>query len=162
MNTKLKAIAETKADNFIQEFINEDILSGKVDYIKTRFPPEPNGYLHIGHAKALWIDFSTAEKYGGTCNLRFDDTNPAKEDEEYVDAIMEDIHWLGYDWDLLCYGSRYFDTCYELAVKLIKKGVAYVDERRTPGLPGSHHSPTDREQMEAADPSQSSGPSLAL
>lgn len=128
MDTKLKAIAETKADNFIQEFINEDILSGKVDYIKTRFPPEPNGYLHIGHAKALWIDFSTAEKYGGTCNLRFDDTNPAKEDEEYVDAIMEDIHWLGYDWDLLCYGSRYFDTCYELAVKLIKKGVAYVDD----------------------------------
>ena len=128
MDTKLKAIAETKADNFIQEFINEDILSGKVDYIKTRFPPEPNGYLHIGHAKALWIDFSTAEKYGGTCNLRFDDTNPAKEDEEYVDAIMEDIHWLGYDWDLLCYGSRYFDTCYKLAVKLIKKGVAYVDD----------------------------------
>ena len=118
----------SKAENFIQEFIDEDLKEGKYTYVKTRFPPEPNGYLHIGHAKALWIDFSTAEKYGGKCNLRFDDTNPAKEDEEFVDAIMEDIHWLGYDWDKLCYGSSYFDQCYELAVKLIKMGVAYVDD----------------------------------
>ena len=117
-----------KAENFIQEFIDQDLAEGKVQAIKTRFPPEPNGYLHIGHAKALWIDFSTAEKYGGSCNLRFDDTNPAKEDEEFVDAIKEDIQWLGYQWDKLCYGSEYFDECYELAIKLIKKGVAYVDD----------------------------------
>lgn len=104
-----------RAENFIQEFIEQDLAEGKVQTVKTRFPPEPNGYLHIGHAKALWIDFSTAEKYGGSCNLRFDDTNPAKEDEEFVDAIMEDIHWLGYSWDKLCYGSSYFDQCYELA-----------------------------------------------
>lgn len=117
-----------RAENFIQEFIEQDLAEGKVQTVKTRFPPEPNGYLHIGHAKALWIDFSTAEKYGGSCNLRFDDTNPAKEDEEFVDAIMEDIHWLGYSWDKLCYGSSYFDQCYELAIKLIQKGVAYVDD----------------------------------
>ena len=117
-----------RAENFIQEFIEQDLAEGKVQTVRTRFPPEPNGYLHIGHAKALWIDFSTAEKYGGSCNLRFDDTNPAKEDEEFVDAIMEDIHWLGYSWDKLCYGSSYFDQCYELAIKLIQKGVAYVDD----------------------------------
>ncbi|MDD6094851.1 MAG: glutamine--tRNA ligase/YqeY domain fusion protein [Clostridia bacterium] len=116
------------ATNFIHEFIDEEIAEGKHEYgkIQTRFPPEPNGYLHIGHAKALFVDFSTAEKYGGKCNLRFDDTNPAKEDTEYVDAIKEDIHWLGYDWDKCCYGSSYFDKCYELAVMLIKKGKAYV------------------------------------
>lgn len=117
-----------RPENFIQEFIEQDLAEGKVQTVKTRFPPEPNGYLHIGHAKALWIDFSTAEKYGGSCNLRFDDTNPAKEDEEFVDAIKEDIHWLGYQWDKLCYGSSYFDQCYELALKLIRKGVAYVDD----------------------------------
>src|SRR5699024_4488427 len=94
--------------------------------IQTRFPPEPNGYLHIGHAKALFIDFSMAEKFGGSCNLRFDDTNPTKEDEEFVDAIQEDIRWMGFHWDHVFFVSDYFDTCYELAVKLIKKGVAYV------------------------------------
>lgn len=116
------------ATNFIHEFIDEEIAEGKheVGKIQTRFPPEPNGYLHIGHAKALFVDFSTAEKYSGKCNLRFDDTNPAKEDTEFVDAIQEDIHWLGYDWDKCCYGSSYFDKCYELAVELIKKGKAYV------------------------------------
>ncbi len=116
------------ASNFIHEFIDEEISEGKHEFgkIQTRFPPEPNGYLHIGHAKALFVDFSTAEKYGGKCNLRFDDTNPAKEDTEYVDAIQEDIHWLGYDWDKCCYGSSYFDKCYELAVMLIKNGKAYV------------------------------------
>lgn len=119
---------ETKrANNFIEEFVEEDLF-GTGKSVKTRFPPEPNGYLHIGHAKALAINFSIAEKYGGTCNLRFDDTNPAKEDTEYVDAILEDIRWLGFTWDKLLFGSSYFDVCYELAVKLIKKGVAYVDD----------------------------------
>lgn len=110
--------------NFIEEFILEDTKSNPT--VKTRFPPEPNGYLHIGHAKALWINFSTAERFNGKCNLRFDDTNPTKEDVEFVDAIEEDIRWLGYDWEKLCYGSDYFDTCYELAIKLIKDGKAYV------------------------------------
>lgn len=112
--------------NFIEEFIEQDIREKGLTHIQTRFPPEPNGYLHIGHAKALAIDFSMAEKFGGSCNLRFDDTNPTKEDEEYVDAIMDDIRWMGFHWDHVFFGSDYFDTCYELAVKLIKKGVAYV------------------------------------
>ncbi len=110
--------------SFIEEFIAEDYE--KYPVVKTRFPPEPNGYLHIGHVKALWVDFTIAEKFGGTCNLRFDDTNPVKEDVEYVEAIKHDIKWMGFNWDKLCFGSDYFDTCYELAVKLIKKGVAYV------------------------------------
>lgn len=116
--------------NFIHDFIDEEIAEGKYKYgdIQTRFPPEPNGYPHIGHAKALFIDFSTAEKYGGKCNLRFDDTNPTKEDTEYVDAIKEDIRWLGFEWDKCCYGSSYFGICYDLAVKLIKKGLSYVCE----------------------------------
>ncbi|MBE6625836.1 MAG: glutamine--tRNA ligase/YqeY domain fusion protein [Ruminococcaceae bacterium] len=118
-----------EASNFIEEFINEDLAAGKVEKIHTRFPPEPNGYLHIGHCKALCIDFGTAKKYGGICNLRMDDTNPAKEDTEFVDAIKEDIHWLGFDWDdRFFYGSDYFEKTYELAVELIKKGDAYVCE----------------------------------
>ena len=112
--------------NFIEEFIQQDIQEKGLSHIQTRFPPEPNGYLHIGHAKALFIDFSMAEKFGGSCNLRFDDTNPTKEDEEFLDAIQEDIRWMGFHWDHVFFGSDYFDTCYELAVKLIKKGVAYV------------------------------------
>ena len=112
--------------NFIEEFIEEDIKEKGLTHIQTRFPPEPNGYLHIGHAKALAIDFTMAEKFGGSCNLRYDDTNPTKEDEEFVDAIQEDIAWLGFHWDNVFYGSDYFEECYELAVKLIKKGVAYV------------------------------------
>lgn len=115
---------EFEPRNFIEEFIVEDVKANPT--VKTRFPPEPNGYLHIGHAKALYIDFSTAERFGGSCNLRFDDTNPTKEDVEFVDAIKYDIRWLGFEWDKLCYGSDYFDTCYELAVKLIKDGKAYV------------------------------------
>ena len=119
------------ASNFIYEAIDEDIREGKLraDEIHTRFPPEPNGYLHIGHCKALIIDFGTAKKYGGKCNLRMDDTNPAKEDTEFVDAIKEDIRWLGFDWgDRLYYGSDYFEKTYELAVGLIRKGLAYVCE----------------------------------
>ena len=118
-----------EASNFIEEFINEDLAEGKVGTVHTRFPPEPNGYLHIGHCKALVIDFGTAKKYGGLCNLRMDDTNPAKEDTEYVDAIKEDIHWLGFDWgDRFFYGSDYFEKDYEYAVELIKKRLAYVCE----------------------------------
>ncbi|MBQ7061075.1 MAG: glutamine--tRNA ligase, partial [Clostridia bacterium] len=115
---------EFEPRNFIEEFIVEDLKANPV--VKTRFPPEPNGYLHIGHAKALYIDFSTAERFDGTCNLRFDDTNPTKEDVEFVDAIEQDIRWLGFNWDKLCFGSDYFDTCYELALKLIRDGRAYV------------------------------------
>ena len=119
--------------NFIEEQIEADLQArrdaGETDpRVKTRFPPEPNGYLHIGHAKALCIDFGMAEQYGGSCNLRFDDTNPTKEDVEYIEAIQADIRWLGFQWDQLRFGSSYFDQCYELAVKLIKKGVAYVDD----------------------------------
>ena len=118
---------EERSKNFIEEFVEEDLKTLNRP-VKTRFPPEPNGYLHIGHAKALTVDFGIAEEFGGTCNLRFDDTNPTKEDVEYVEAIKEDIHWLGFDWDQLLFGSSYFDQCYELAVKLIKEGKAYVDD----------------------------------
>ena len=116
-------------NNFIHDFIDEDLRKNPNMTVHTRFPPEPNGYLHIGHCKALVIDFSTAEKYGGLCNLRMDDTNPAKEDAEYVDAIKEDIRWLGFDWgDRFYYGSDYFEKDYEFALELIKNGDAYVCE----------------------------------
>ena len=114
--------------NFIHEAINKDLADGVYDHVQTRFPPEPNGYLHIGHAKAICIDFGTAQKYNGKCNLRLDDTNPTKEDVEYVDAIKEDIKWLGFQWDKILYASDYFDAIYDSAVKLIKKGKAYVDD----------------------------------
>lgn len=117
-----------KNSNFIHDIIDEELAAGKNTRVQTRFPPEPNGYLHIGHAKAICIDFETAEKYGGVCNLRLDDTNPAKEDTEYVDAIIEDIKWLGFNWQSLYYASGYFDFLYECAIKLINKGLAYVDE----------------------------------
>ncbi|MBQ5489811.1 MAG: glutamine--tRNA ligase/YqeY domain fusion protein [Oscillospiraceae bacterium] len=123
---------EEKTGNFIWQFVEEDLSEGQRCYgmqVHTRFPPEPNGYLHIGHCKALTIDFGTAERFGGICNLRMDDTNPAKEDTEYVEAIQEDIHWLGFDWgDRFYYGSDYFEKTYEYAVELIKKGLAYVCE----------------------------------
>ena len=123
---------EVMSSNFIHGFIDEDIAEGGTYYgkkVHTRFPPEPNGYLHIGHAKAVFVDFGTAEKYGGMCNLRMDDTNPTKEDVEYVDAIKEDIKWLGFDWgDRFYYASDYFEKMYDYAVELIKKGLAYVCE----------------------------------
>ena len=123
---------EESGKNFILNFIDEDIAEGgqfQGMTVHTRFPPEPNGYLHIGHCKALTIDFGTAEKYNGLCNLRMDDTNPTKEDEEFVEAIKQDIHWLGFDWgDRFFYGSDYFEKDYEYAVELIKKGLAYVCE----------------------------------
>ena len=112
--------------NFIEEAIEKDLDSGVYDHVQTRFPPEPNGYLHVGHAKAICIDFGMAEKYGGVCNLRLDDTNPTKEDTEYVDAIMRDIEWLGFKWGKILYASDYFDDIYAAAVKLIEKGKAYV------------------------------------
>ena len=114
--------------NFIHEAIDKDLAEGVYSKVQTRFPPEPNGYLHIGHVKAINIDFSTAKKYNGTCNLRLDDTNPTKEDTEYVDSIMEDIKWLGFNWDNVYYASDYFQEIYDCAVKLIKKGLAYVDD----------------------------------
>jgi len=125
--------AEAKPDSsgtdFISEFIKEDLASGKYNYVHTRFPPEPNGWLHIGHCKAFFIDFSMAERFGGKCNLRFDDTNPEKEDISYVEAIKRDVKWMGYDWeDREYYASDYYDYLYDLAVKIIKKGKAYVDD----------------------------------
>ena len=116
------------SSNFIHEFIDEDLQDGVYSRVQTRFPPEPNGYLHIGHAKAICINFGVKNKYNGVCNLRMDDTNPTKEDTEYVEAIEEDIKWLGFDWDNVYFASDYFDFIYECAIKLIKKGKAYVDE----------------------------------
>ena len=124
----MRDLNDLPANHFINTLINEDLAAGKNDCkVHTRFPPEPNGYLHIGHAKAIFVDFGTAQEYGGLCNLRMDDTNPTKEDVEYVDAIQEDIHWLGYDWgDRFYYASDYFEKMYDYAVALIKKGLAYV------------------------------------
>src|SRR5690606_14365010 len=121
---------ENTTSNFITDIIDEHMESGRFDgKVHTRFPPEPNGFLHIGHAKSIFINFGLAERYDGLCNLRFDDTNPAKEEQEYIDAIIEDVKWLGYDWgDRLFFASDYFDDLYEMAVQLIKEGKAYVDE----------------------------------
>ncbi len=119
----------TTPSNFIRDIIDDDLKTGKHTRIHTRFPPEPNGYLHIGHAKAICLSFGIARDYNGLCNLRFDDTNPVKEDVEYVDSIQEDVRWLGFDWDdRMYYASDYFDKMYELAVELIKKGKAYIDD----------------------------------
>ena len=152
---------EKIASNFIEEFVQQDIAEGKViGQVQTRFPPEPNGYLHIGHVKALYVDCSIAEKFGGKCNLRFDDTNPAKEDVEFVEAIQDDIRWMGFDWDKLVYGSSYFDKTYEIAVEFIKKGLAYVDEltpeqmkeyRGTLTQPGKNSPYRDRPIEESLD-----------
>ena len=124
MEEKLKPVAE--AANFIEQIINEDIEEGKVSAIQTRFPPEPNGYLHVGHAKSMFVNFGTALRYGGKCNLFFDDTNPSKEKTEFVDAIRADIRWLGYEWARECYASDFFDTIYEFALRLIREGKAFV------------------------------------
>jgi len=120
--------ASAKKTNFIWDFINEDLESGRCQQVQTRFPPEPNGYLHIGHCKAMAADFVTAEHYGGKCNLRFDDTNPEKEETEYVDGIMEDIRWLGFRWsEPVHFASEYYQACYDIAVDWVKRGLAYVD-----------------------------------
>ncbi len=129
--------------NFIHEIIDKDLETGRFDHVHTRFPPEPNGYLHIGHAKSIVLNFTTAEKYGGKCNLRFDDTNPAKEDKEYIDSIIEDVKWLGFDWeDRLYYASDYFDKFYELAIRLIKEGKAYVDSQTPEEISRTRGTPT--------------------
>ncbi len=134
---------EKKRLNFIEQIIEEDLSKGKNDgRIQTRFPPEPNGYLHIGHAKAICLDFGVAEKYNGVCNLRFDDTNPSKEDVEYVDSIQEDIAWLGYKWNEVFYASDYFQQLWDFAVKLIKEGKAYVDEQTSEQIAEQKGTPT--------------------
>ena len=122
-----KIMAELMASNFVHNAIDEDLKEGKyTEGIHTRFPPEPNGYLHIGHAKSICLNFGTAQKYNGLCNLRFDDTNPVKEDVEYVDSIQEDVKWLGFTWkDRKYYASDYFEKLYDYAVELIKRGKAY-------------------------------------
>src|SRR5436305_12829090 len=120
---------EARPSNFVRDIILADLQTSKYNRrVQTRFPPEPNGYLHIGHAKAICLDFGLADEFGGHTNLRFDDTNPEKEDVEYVDSIMEDVKWLGFHWDRLLYASDYFDQLYERVVKLIKDGTAYVDD----------------------------------
>ena len=141
---KIDNAEEKKSVNFIEEIVRADLAAGKNGgRLNTRFPPEPNGYLHIGHAKAICIDFGIAERYGGTCNLRFDDTNPVKEDVEYVDAIKEDIHWLGFDWgDRLYYASDYFPKLFDLAVRMIKEGKAYVDEQTSEEIAAQKGTPT--------------------
>lgn len=152
---------EKKSLNFIEQIIDEDLKSGKYKEITTRFPPEPNGYLHIGHAKSIVLNFGLSEKFGGKTNLRFDDTNPIVEDIEYVNSIKNDIHWLGYDWeDREYYTSDYFDQLYDFAVKLIKKGLSYVDDstieeiksmRGTPTRPGTPSPYRDRSIEENLD-----------
>ncbi len=120
---------ERRPANFIEEFVEQDLASGRFDHVHTRFPPEPNGYLHIGHCKALCVDFGIAEKFGGKCNLRFDDTNPTKEETAFVEGIQADIEWLGYKWDKLYFASDFFDRLYEIARDMIRRGVAYVDDQ---------------------------------
>ena len=144
-NAGRKEFEEKPTLNFIEEIIEEDIRTGKNNSrVHTRFPPEPNGYLHIGHAKSICLNFGLGQKYNGKTNLRFDDTNPVKEDVEYVDSIMEDVKWLGFNWDGLYYASDYFEQLYQMAVKLIKKDKAFVcdltpeqigEYRGTPTIP---------------------------
>ena len=121
-------MSEEKSLNFIEEIITNDLAEGKCKSILTRFPPEPNGYLHIGHAKSICLNFGLATRFGGATNLRFDDTNPTTEETEYVDSIKADVQWLGFNWVKECYASDYFDQLYQYAIQLIEKGVAYVDD----------------------------------
>ena len=143
-NNEIKPAEEKKVLNFVQQIVADDLAAGKNGgRLNTRFPPEPNGYLHIGHAKAICMDFGVAEMFGGTCNLRFDDTNPQKEDTEYVESIMRDIHWLGYDWgDRLYYASDYFEKLYDFAIDLIKRGLAYVDDQTSEQIAQQKGTPT--------------------
>ena len=140
MTTEVTEVKE-KSLNFVEEIIEEGIAKGKTR-VQTRFPPEPNGYLHIGHAKAICMDFGVAKRYGGVCNLRFDDTNPTKEDVEYVEAIKEDIKWLGFDWGAEYYASDYFQQLWDFAVRLIKQGKAYVDEQTSEQIAAQKGTPT--------------------
>ncbi len=138
-----KEVSEKKSLNFIEEMVEKDLAEGKNGgRVQTRFPPEPNGYLHIGHAKAICMDFGMAEKHGGICNLRFDDTNPTKEDTEYVDAIKEDIEWLGFKWENEFYASDYFQQLWDFAIDLIKDGKAYIDEQNQEAILSQKGTPT--------------------
>ena len=135
--------SEKKSLNFIEQIVEKDLKEGKNGgRIQTRFPPEPNGYLHIGHAKAICMDFGIAQRYGGVCNLRFDDTNPTKEDVEYVEAIKEDIQWLGFQWGNEYYASDYFQQLWDFAIKLIKEGKAYIDEQSSEEIAAQKGTPT--------------------
>ena len=136
-------MTEEKSLNFIEEIIEKDLADGKYKSITTRFPPEPNGYLHIGHAKSICLNFGLASKYGGKTNLRFDDTNPVKEEQEYVDSIKEDVKWLGFEWAEELYASDYFNTLYGFAVKLISKGLAYVDDSTPEDIARQKGTPTE-------------------
>ena len=161
MSTKSDVKEEKKNLNFIEQIVMGDVEKGlNGGRVQTRFPPEPNGYLHIGHAKAICLDFGIAERFGGTCNLRFDDTNPVKEDVEYVDSIQEDIKWLGYQWENIYYASDYFQQLHDLAIRFIKEGKAYVDEQSaeeiakqkgTPTTPGTNSPYRDRSVEENLD-----------
>lgn len=134
---------ERKSLSFVEQFVEEDLANGKNDgRIQTRFPPEPNGYLHIGHAKAICMDFGVAEKYGGVCNLRFDDTNPSREDTEYVDSILNDIQWLGFKWGAVYYASDYFQQLWDFAIWMIENGLAYVDEQTSEQMAEQKGTPT--------------------
>ena len=134
---------EKKGLNFVEEIVSADLAAGKNDgRLQTRFPPEPNGYLHIGHAKAICMDFGIAQKYGGVCNLRLDDTNPVKEDTEYVEAIKEDIQWLGFKWGEIYHASDYFQQLWDFAVRLIKEGKAYIDEQTSEEIAAQKGTPT--------------------
>ncbi len=134
---------EKRSLSFVEQFVKEDLEAGKNGgRLQTRFPPEPNGYIHIGHAKAICMDFGVAEKFGGVCNLRFDDTNPSKEDTEYVDSILHDIEWLGFKWGNIYYASDYFEKLWDLAVWLIKQGLAYVDEQTSEQIAQQKGTPT--------------------
>jgi glutaminyl-tRNA synthetase len=139
----VKKMSEEKSLNFIEEIIEEDLESGKYKRILTRFPPEPNGYLHIGHAKSICLNFGLARKYEGNTNLRFDDTNPVTEDTEYVESIKEDIRWLGFTWSNEYYSSDYFDELYSFAVKLINKELAYVDDSTSEKIAADKGTPTE-------------------
>ncbi|MEX0635807.1 MAG: glutamate--tRNA ligase family protein, partial [Ferruginibacter sp.] len=136
-------MSEEKSLNFIEEIIEADLAAGKYSSIVTRFPPEPNGYLHMGHATSICLNFGLTKKYSGYTNLRFDDTNPLTEDTEYVESIKEDIKWLGFEWKNELYASDYFDQLYEYAVQLIKKGLAYVDDSSSEQIAALKGSPTE-------------------
>src|SRR5687767_218072 len=135
-------MSEERSLNFLEEIIEEDLKSGKYKQIITRFPPEPNGYLHIGHASSICLNFGLTKKYPGYTNLRFDDTNPVTEETEYVDSIKEDVQWLGFEWKNLRFASDYFDQLYEFAVKLINKGLAYVDDSTSEEIAAMKGTPT--------------------
>jgi len=152
-----KSIEEEKSLNFLEEIIENDLTAGRYQTIATRFPPEPNGYLHIGHASAICLNFGLSKKYPGFTNLRFDDTNPVTEDTEYVESIKEDIKWLGFEWKNELYASDYFEQLYTFAQHLIQKGLAYVDDSSSEEIAaqkGSHSEPGKRNEFANRTPAE--------